>query len=170
MKTRRFAKVGNARVIRLHAGFAPLCVYGVHNDSLNNLVRGVVERVLKVKGPDGKLRDAPAPLNGIFAERLSDYRTRLLRRVPKTTVIPFGEYHLSYTGRKQKMYKQAEESLLVRAVEKADAEVKTFVKAEKINFTAKGDPAPRVIQPRSPRYNASVGRYLKPFEKNMCAG
>jgi hypothetical protein len=38
------------------------------------------------------------------------------------------------------------------------------VKAEKVNFTSKPDPAPRVIQPRGPRYNVSVGVFLKPLE------
>jgi hypothetical protein len=59
---------------------------------------------------------------------------------------------------------------MVRGVSKRDAWVNTFVKAEKINLDSKGDPAPRVIQPRSPRYNLEVGRYLKLFEKELCAG
>jgi hypothetical protein len=42
--------------------------------------------------------------------------------------------------------------------------VKTFVKAEKVDM-AKGDPAPRVIQPRAPRYNLSVACYVKHLEK-----
>jgi hypothetical protein len=46
-----------------------------------------------------------------------------------------------------------------------DSYVATFVKCEKINFSAKDDPAPRVIQPRDPRFNASIGRYIKPLEK-----
>ena len=154
----------------MHTGFAPLCVYGVHNDSLNNLVRGIVERVLYVKGSDGELRQAPQPLGGIFANRLSNLRARLLRRISVSTVVPRGKYHELYSGRKQRLYKEAEDDLVVRPVCKSDAEVKTFVKAEKINFTAKGDPAPRVIQPRSPRYNVSVGRYLKPFEKKLFEG
>jgi hypothetical protein len=44
---------------------------------------------------------------------------------------------------------------------------KAFVKAEKINFTAKPDPAPRVIQPRDPRYNVEVGVYLRPLEHSI---
>jgi hypothetical protein len=46
-----------------------------------------------------------------------------------------------------------------------DAWLSTFVKAEKLNITAKPDPAPRVIQPRTPRYNVEVGRYLRHSEE-----
>jgi hypothetical protein len=52
-------------------------------------------------------------------------------------------------------------------VERKDSHIKAFVKREKINFTAKPDPAPRVIQPRDPRYNIEVGRYLKQLEKRI---
>jgi len=63
------------------------------------------------------------------------------------------------------VYQEAVESLRSRCVERRDAGVKTFTKAEKINFSSKPDPAPRVIQPRDPRYNVEVGRYLKPMER-----
>jgi len=154
----------------MHAGYSSLCVYGVHNDSIINLTRGIVERVLFVRNAQGELVRAPQPLPGVFTGRLRDIKRRLLGRLPPTTVIPRGKYHEKYSGRKQQVYLAAEESLVSRPVEPRDAYVKTFVKAEKINFTQKGDPAPRVIQPRSPRYNVSVGRFLKPFEKALCEG
>jgi hypothetical protein len=59
---------------------------------------------------------------------------------------------------------------LSKRVNVVDSYVSTFVKAEKVNFSKKPDPAPRVIQPRSPRYNLEVGRYLKPFEHELVAG
>lgn len=48
-----------------------------------------------------------------------------------------------------------------------DSDISAFVKAEKINLTEKPDPAPRIIQPRDPRYNVEVGCYLKHTEKIM---
>lgn len=65
------------------------------------------------------------------------------------------------------MYEQAVASLRDVPVNRGDAMLKTFVKAEKINFTAKPDPAPRIIQPRSPRYNVELGRYVKVVEKHL---
>ena len=56
------------------------------------------------------------------------------------------------------------------SVQRRDAYLKTFVKAEKINTTKKPDPAPRVIQPRNVRYNVEVGRYLRRFEHYLYRG
>jgi hypothetical protein len=97
-------------------------------------------------------------------------RRLLLENLTPTTVVARGEYHMLYNGRKQEIYKKAGESLVLRPVHPGDAICSTFVKAEKVNFSAKPDPAPRVIQPRSPRYNLEVGRYLKLFEKEILRG
>jgi hypothetical protein len=58
-----------------------------------------------------------------------------------------------------------------------DSFVKTFVKADKVNVTVKGDSAPRIISPRDPRYNLALGVYIKPIEgvlykllNSMCGG
>jgi len=48
-----------------------------------------------------------------------------------------------------------------------DAHVKTFVKWEKTNITAKPNFVPRVIQPRSPRFNVELGKFLAKVEKQM---
>lgn len=133
-----------------------------------NLARGVVERVFYVSRSEG-LAQAPSPKPGVFT-RLHGVRERLFRAMRSTPIVPREDYPGLYVGRKRGVYERALDSLLVRGVSKRDAWVNTFVKAEKINFDAKGDPAPRVIQPRSPRYNLEVGRYLKLFEKELCAG
>jgi len=66
------------------------------------------------------------------------------------------------------VYQQAADSLLRgETLTQRDAEIRCFVKAEKVNFSAKSNPAPRVIQPRSPRYNVEVGRYLRPIEERI---
>jgi hypothetical protein len=52
-------------------------------------------------------------------------------------------------------------------VNPSDAILKTFVKSEKLNLNLKPDPVPRVIQPRDPRYNVEVGRFLKPLEHKL---
>nr|WPR18273.1 MAG: RNA-dependent RNA polymerase [Chemarfal virus 123] len=75
-----------------------------------------------------------------------------------------------YTGRRREVYQRAANSLAVRALCWADAFLSTFTKCEKIDFYTKPDPAPRVIQPRSPRYNVEVGRFLKALEKILCRG
>nr|WKV33084.1 MAG: RNA-dependent RNA polymerase [Riboviria sp.]WKV33836.1 MAG: RNA-dependent RNA polymerase [Riboviria sp.] len=62
------------------------------------------------------------------------------------------------------MYTDAVESLKVEPLTERDSWLTTFVKAEKICLWKKPDPAPRVIQPRSPRYNVELGCYLRHIE------
>jgi len=129
----------------------------------------VAERVLYLRSDDGSLKPTRKPLEGVFS-RAKAVRNHLLCHLRPTTVVERSEYPSLYHGRKQKIYQRAFESLITKPITHKDAYVSTFVKAEKVNFTAKGDPAPRVIQPRSPRYNLEVGRYLKLFEKELCRG
>lgn len=140
----------------------------MHDSTLVNLARGVVERVFYVRRGEC-LAQAPQPIKGVFS-RLHSVRKRLFGVLRSTPIVPREDYPGLYTGRKQGIYERALESLMVRAILPRDSWVSTFVKAEKINFDVKGDPAPRVIQPRSPRYNLEVGRYLKLFERELCDG
>lgn len=154
------------RVVRVLAGVGTGIQFGVHCSCLKNLARGVVERVFYVQR-DGGLARPPQPLKGVFT-RLHAVKANLCRVLRRTPVVDREAYPGLYTGRKQSRYQVAVESLSLRAVSLKDAFVNTFVKAEKVNLSRKGDPAPRVIQPRSPRYNVEVGRYLKLFEVELC--
>lgn len=156
------------RTVRYLSGFGTGVRYGVHCDNLKNLTRGIVERVLYVVR-DGRLVPAPRPKGDVFG-RLDQIRNRLLNVLRPTPIVPREDYPSLYNGRKRGIYERALESLKLRAVTPRDAITSTFLKAEKINFDAKDDPAPRVIQPRSPRYNLEVGRYLKLFEKRLFEG
>lgn len=141
--------------------------YGVHNNSLVNLRRGLVERVFNVEGPNG-LQRPPAPVEGQISRSLSDYLKLLRPHLPVTAPSTAEEFVECYKGdRRWRVYENARLSLLQRPVDRRDARLKTFVKAEKIDFTSKKDPAPRVIQPRDPRYNLEVGRYLKRLEHQI---
>lgn len=157
------------RIVRTLTGYGSGVQFGVHNSSMVNLVRGIAERVLYIRSDAGELTPARKPLPCVF-NRLSGVKTTLLKQLSPTTVVERCDYSSMYNGRKQLIYERAYESLLSRGISRKDAYVSTFVKAEKINFSAKGDPAPRVIQPRSPRYNLETGRYLKLFEKELVRG
>lgn len=141
----------------------------VHNNNLHNLVRGLEERVFLVPTGTG-FAPPPAPVRGAFG-RLAAFRGKLLAMTGRTTPITPDEFVGLYEGRKRSLYQSALESLQVVPVSHRDAVVKTFVKAEKvIPTTSKPDPAPRVIQPRSTRYNLEVGLYLKTLEARICKG
>jgi hypothetical protein len=152
------------------AGLNPGRRISVHNNTLKNLVRGVAERVLYRRGNDGVFRVAPRPLDGVFNARLRGFRAELLRRLPSTTPIALEEIPGMYRGRKQVLYQQAVDSLSLDPLSRKDAEVRVFAKYEKVDHTEKGDSAPRIISPRSTRYNATLGRFLKPSEKLLYQG
>nr|QNT09934.1 RNA-dependent RNA polymerase [Ethiopian tobacco bushy top virus] len=134
----------------------PSADYGVHNNSLNNLIRGVNERVFYTNNT-GKRPLAPA----VNAFRAVDCSGLQQFRITPWTLDQVWQ---SYTGSQRVRYQQAVESLYLKPLTRSDARVSTFIKAEKVNFRAKPDPAPRVIQPRDPRFNAVFAQYIKPLE------
>nr|ACJ03575.1 RNA-dependent RNA polymerase [Carrot mottle mimic virus] len=133
----------------------PSADFGVHNNSLVNLVRGINERVFYTDNR-GSLPVRPTP--GAFDELTVDLKSFKIQAWSMEDVVN------SYTGRQRARYEQAMLSVLERPLERRDARVATFIKAEKINFSAKPDPAPRVIQPRDPRFNVVFAKYIKPLE------
>lgn len=116
------------------------------------------------------LAPPPRPADGVFGRRLQGFRDRLVRHLPMSAPVDYDTFVGYYQGRQKTVYENAARSLLTTPVRHSDARVKTFVKAEKIDFTIKKDPAPRIIQPRDPRYNVEVGRYLRPIEKLIYRG
>lgn len=158
--------VNKERLVHRLCGFGPDADVRAHNSNLINLLRGLVERLYLVESAEG-LAPPPKPQRHVFAERLSSFKQLLLRHMPKAVRVDRKTLLGYYSGRQRAVYEKAVDSLALDPVCKADAQVKTFVKAEKINFKTKPDPAPRIIQPRNPRYNVEVGRYLRPLEKRV---
>lgn len=156
------------RLFRL-GGMGTSTQFGVHNNSLANLRRGLVERVYFVEDENKNLVPAPKPQSKIF-HRLDGFRRKIHYRIGLHSRVTPEKFCDFYSGRKKTIYQNACESLLGLGVRRRDSYLTTFVKAEKINFTRKPDPAPRVIQPRNVRYNVEVGRYLRPFEHFLYRG
>jgi len=129
------------------------------------LDRGIRERVFFVKTPDGMYKTTPKPTPGHFDEILRSFKTKMIKRLPVATRTNISDFPDYYTGRRKTIYQMAVESLMQLGVRRRDARLKAFVKAEKINFSVKKDPVPRIIQPRDPRYNAELGCFIKPIEK-----
>lgn len=134
--------------------------YGVHNNSLNNLKRGLNERVFY---RDNKGTPPRPPVAGMFDTLLAPFEEEV--RSVAVPPVALEEVPKHYSGKKHIRYQNALLSLLDQPLCKRDARVSTFVKAEKINFEAKKDPAPRVIQPRDPRFACTFARHILPMEK-----
>jgi len=144
--------------------------FGVHNNSLNNGRRALVERVFRYRNAGGQLVPPP-PCAANVPLRLGRFTKALRRHLFLHRPCSRQAFAEMYRGRRRDVYLRAVESLVHQPLTPADSNVTgAFVKAEKINFTVKADPAPRVIQPRTPRYNVEVGRYLKPLEAGVYEG
>lgn len=155
------------RAMYRYSGLGGPLVFGVHNNTKLNLRRGLLERVYFVE-KEGKLVAPPVPASQEgFSGTLSSFKRRLLPYLPMATRVTPEQFVGRYTGRRATIYAAAVESLARKGVCRKDSYLSTFVKAEKLNLSSKPDPAPRVIQPRHPRYNVEVGRYLAHVEHNV---
>lgn len=141
--------------------------FGVHNADVDTGVRALVERVFLHKGADGEWCPVPELSYAELEETLEDgigwFRRNAVEVHPWSPQAFVGRYR----GRQRLTYEKALASLMVKPLTKEDSYLSTFVKAEKLNLTAKPDPSPRVIQPRGPRFNICLGRYLAPIEKEI---
>lgn len=142
-----------------------MAILGFNND-VHTLERAVKERVFYVK-TDGEFREPPRPTPKHFESALAGTFEQLRKFLPSTAPLSRADFVNTFRGRKLKIYAAAAEDLLRRGFSKADAKVKVFVKYEKTDFTRKTDPVPRVISPRSSRYNVEVGRFLRPLEERI---
>lgn len=143
--------------------------FGIHNNSLNNGVRALVERVFL--SPQGGVLVPPPPCTVDVDLAMKGFATKLARCVGVHRPISKEQFLEYYSGRRRDCYARAVASLESSPITRGDFGVKkAFVKAEKINFSSKPDPPPRVIQPRDPRYNVEVGVYLRPLEHDLYRG
>jgi hypothetical protein len=142
--------------------------FRVHNSNIINLERAVKERVFNVS-VDGKFQLPPRPHRPHFVNTMKGFRSKLLRFLPETIPISHSEFVGLYSDRRKVIFEKAASSLKLEAICRKDSTIKAFIKAEKINYRKKVEPAPRLIQPRDPRYTVEVGCFLKPIEKKLFA-
>jgi hypothetical protein len=110
---------------------------------------------------------SPPQVDGTFVEsKLAYFRKLVLSKSGRPPRLSLQEVVETYTGRKRTLYENALESLYNKDLCRKDGRCKAFVKVEK-GVLGK---APRVIQPREPRYNLNVGRYIKPLEHRIYRG
>jgi len=141
--------------------------YRVHCPDVKTAMRGLLERVFyhweEVDGRQQMVRPHQ-PTQEIVDALLGRSRAELLRRTGHVTPWTRDQFLAPLGGSKLARYSDAADSVEADPVTERDAYLQTFVKAEKLNVTAKSDPDPRVIQPRNPRYCYAVGLYIKACE------
>lgn len=156
---KRWVPRRDGRTISQVGRLAPYSVCTVHNSSMVNLERALKERVYFVKGANGEFVPPPLPVSnafddcdGIFAE--------VSRRTPRFPSLTLDEFPGRYKdAKKRAMYEEAVQSLNSLPINKKDATITGFVKADKLNFISKLDPVPRLISSYGPRYVVALGRH-----------
>lgn len=140
----------------------------VHKYSLHNMIVSLEQRVFRVKNAAGEFVPPPQPKPRAF-ESIEyfqrEWKRKLLLHGPvlKSSVQDVVN---CYSAEKRKLYQKAADSLVRKSVQWRDSKVQAFIKVEKLDCEDKS-PVPRTIQPRSKRYNLSIGQYLRLNEKRM---
>jgi len=144
--------------------------YTLHNTKFETLARGIFERLFFVKDKEsGRFVAPPQPADPeIFERRVSYVRNAIIKHCPFFNPIPRSDFPGLYPAQKRARYEVAVASLDSTPVSRRDARVNTFTKVEKVPISAAKWPVPRIIQPRDPRYNVSVGVFIKPMEQMLC--
>lgn len=153
------------KMVRVSGISPPMHLLGFNND-INTLERAVKERVFYVKEGD-RFVAPPRPADGHFERVMAPAQLAIRKFLPRTVPLTRLGFVETFRGRKRKLYEHAYETLLRESVSSKDSHLKVFVKYEKTDFTRKADPVPRVISPRSPRYNVELGRFLRPLEEKL---
>lgn len=135
---------------------------GVFNNGVDAVERAIVERYFLCE-TGGEFLPAlqterkvwsDHTLCGIQASVVSEVRKR-------ATVLTVPEVVGRYHGAKRRVYENAQRSLYRKGLSRKDSHLRPFTKFEKQSLSK----APRIINPRSPRYNLLLGKYLKHTEK-----
>lgn len=155
------------RPCTIFSGISPEKDFAVYNSTMDSMIRAITERVSFVPNDEGGFSPPVIPCSITFNNRMLAVRRSFKRYARYSTPISRSEFCAYYTGRKRAIYEEAAQSLEMEQLCSRDSNLKYFLKAEKVNFTAKPNPAQRLISPRSPRFNVEIGRYLKPIEKQL---
>jgi hypothetical protein len=158
--------------------------WDIPNNDIDSVSHAILERVFFVKNSAGVFVTAPKPWDIEMYPGIEDECKRVKHArqyvtvatstfcskmkkiadiIGKASPITDEEFVACYGGAKKRCYQSAVDSLRDTPLEEKDCYVKTFTKAE----YRKPGGAPRCIQPRSPRYNVKLGRYIKKLEHTI---
>lgn len=137
--------------------------YNIPNNDISSIEHAIVERVFCVK--KGGVYQRP-PANVADNTRLDKFIRELTTHLGELSPCSSKTFCERYGGNKRKMYEAAAISLEQRPLEWEDSKINAFTKAE---FLKPGG-CPRIIQPRKPRYNLMLGRYLSHNEHRILEG
>lgn len=130
----------------------------VHTNCLHNELAALGLRTMGPTPSDPPDMGRPGTLVGEGFRQL-----RILARKLNVEKMTLKEVAASYKGKLGVRYREALLSLDEEWLTKGDCKLSAFVKGEKFDPGLKVS-KPRIINPRSPRYNLILASYLKPLE------
>lgn len=159
----RNGRLGKTREFVVTQGFSPDHNLGVYNNNVDTIERAFTERYFLCKDGEGFRPAFKVGPSSFKAPGLSEFRKRVLDAMPRLPVLSRASVVRMYRGGKRRVYEAAHVSLQQDPLCEKDAKLAAFAKFEKQDV----EKAPRVINPRSPRYNLELGRYLKHAEHHF---
>lgn len=134
---------------------------GVFNNNVASVERALLERYFMCKVNGTFHRPLAVASDAFDSPSLREFRRLVVSEVkPVAPILTLPQVVACYTGGKRKIYEKALESLYRRPLERRDANLRPFTKFEKQDLGK----ACRIINPRDPRYNLKLGKYLKKAE------
>lgn len=155
------------RTYKIVSHLGPAHGLGVYNSGVDAVVKALLERYFFCWTGDQFKPPLVTSPGAFTTPQLHEFRGMVVKHVKREArVYSALEVVDLYTGPKRQLYMQAYHSLLEKALSKRDSVLSPFPKFEKQDLGK----APRIIQPRTPRYNLRLGRYLKGNEKLFYEG
>lgn len=142
-------------------GLSPPSKLGVFNNTVDVAKKALAERSYTCKVGDHFEPALPTNWSDFADDYMMMFLAKVMENLPEL-VPPLAPNQVAecYRGTKRARYLIAVEKLMQCGLSKRDAQVLMFVKFEKGQI----DKAPRVINPRSDKYNISLGKFLKKNE------
>lgn len=159
-------RAGKPRLLRGVAVVEEVCSVVSHGKGVNTAARVVAERVIG-RPVNGVIQPPPTPTSDFSGVRR--YFATLSKMIPRPALMTLPEVAETFKACKVKLYRNAAISLSRVPLQLKDSRLTCFVKYEKHLRSGGLVPTARMISPRSPRFNLSVARYLKPVEKGIYA-
>jgi hypothetical protein len=153
--------------IRVGGISPPVRLHAINTKTIDGLERAAKERVLYVPKKDGSFVPAPLPKPKHFENMLRKSVCILTSFLPSTAPMSYATFLATTKSCKRKIVKNAIDGLLATPLSDRDFGIELFGKYEKGNFTAKKNPAMRMISYRGARYCVEYGRFIRPIEHHI---
>ncbi len=137
----------------------------IPNGNLDDLLQGVLERILFVKDGQGGFK-IPLQPEIDFKTAFQDFRDEMRNRSLHLSKLSWAQLQAMYSGPKLTQLRNVIESLRSKPVCRNDSRLNIFVKVEKTD-TRKKPLVCRVIYGPHLRYNACLARFLRAAEHHV---